>query len=86
MKIKELSLKYSYPSTGAATYWSDFLLQEFHSPSMGYYTTYFPCSLTKEQVKRQISLHFNKFSLRMGKPFHSRVDGSLLWQARITER
>jgi hypothetical protein len=85
MKIKELTLKYRYPSTGAVTYWSDLLNKEFHSPSKGYFTSYFTCDLTKSQVKRQISMHFAKFSLRMGKPFYSR-SGKMIWEAKVNER
>jgi len=88
-----MKLIYNYPSTGARTFWSDVLLQEFHSPSKDYYTTYFLCPVsghpssgyTKSQIKKMVSQEFKKFSLRMGKPFVGK-SGRLLWQAKITER
>jgi len=89
-----MKLIYNYPSTGARTFWSNKLQREIHNPHGDLYTCYFiaPVSgdpnsgYTKAQIKKMVSQEFKKFSLRMGKPFNSRIDGSLLWQAKITER
>jgi len=83
-----------YPSTGCRVFWSEKLQQEISNPHGDYFTSYFPCCVngdpktgyTKSQIKKMISQEFPKFSLRMGKPFNSRMDGSLIWQARINEK